>query len=142
MNRAKLKKSWQKWKGTPFARLQARPQGGVDCANLAAVMLTECGCDLSSLGLPTFGLTRSQSIRGGYREHIEASGLFEPVEKIAAGDVLIFRIGLTTEHIGIALDAHTLAHSWPGVGATETDLRQPRFADNIIGRYRYAGRAK
>lgn len=142
MNEKELKKSWARWKGTPFARLQAHPQGGVDCANLAAVMLTECGCDLSALGLPTFGLTRSQSIRGGYREHIEASGLFVRVDDTAAGDVLIFRIGSITEHIGIALDEHTLAHSWPGVGAVETDLRQPRFADNIIGRYRYAGRTE
>lgn len=134
-------KEWAKWKGTPFARLQATPQGGVDCANLAVVLLRATGADLSKLNAPAFGMTRSRSIRGGYTQIIEESELFRKLddsEKTQAGDVLIFKIGAReTEHVGLALDEVTMAHAHPQTRADEADLRQPIWSAKLKARYRY-----
>lgn len=140
-----LRAALERWQSTPFVRLQCIQGGGVDCGNLAFVLLRECGAEMPSLNPPTFGFyLGGADYRGKLSTVLESAYEFiqyAPHAGVQAGDVLIFQVSKNVQHIGTALSAASFAHIWPGGTPQESSLEQDIWRHRLIQIWRLSSYA-
>lgn len=116
--------------GTPFHHQGRAPGVGLDCIGLVVCALRAAGIearDRADYGRRPDGISLIAAI--------EAHG-WRRVQKIAAGDILVFRYGGQPQHVALASGASTLIHSFAPAGkVVETDIGD-YWRRRLIGIYR------
>jgi len=129
------------WIGTPY-RHQASVKGaGCDCLGLLRGVWREIhGVEPASV--PAY--TRDWSEPGGEERLWDAARrhlLPKPLEAVAPGDVILFRMraGSVAKHLGIQAEtgpALTFLHAYSGHGVVESPLSGP-WARRIVARFAF-----
>jgi len=102
--------------GTPYRWAGHSPQGGFDCSGLVFWVFAR-----QNITLPR---TTREQMRQGSRV---------PVDQLQAGDLVFFRIGAKTHHVGIATGQGSFVHS-PKAGSRvrEESLLLPYWQQRLI----------
>jgi NlpC/P60 family putative phage cell wall peptidase len=122
------------WLGTPYHH-QGRVKGaGVDCAGLLVGVAKE-------LGLSDFDVTGYSGRPNGDSLTRVCQEQMTPItlEKLSAGDVLLFKFEAHAGHLGIFIGDNTLIHSYmPRRQVVEHSL-DARWWSLVAGQYRLPG---
>lgn len=119
--------------GTPFHHQGRQKGAGLDCIGLVIHALSEGGMDIAD------NLDYGRSPQAGkLEEALLAHGFFEVTEQ-QAGDVLLFRILRSPQHVGLAATESRFVHAYAPLGRViETELG-PLWQRRLCGIYRYGG---
>lgn len=117
--------------GTPFYH-QGRVAGiGLDCIGLVIQAVKQIGIEVEDQ--QDYGREPE-----GEKLHaaLTAHG-FEPVDDMAAGDVLLFRFNGEPQHVGLAVSEHSMVHAYAPIGrVVETGLGET-WQRRMAGIYRH-----
>lgn len=138
---AALVKAAAAWRGTPFLgnSCSRGPRGGVSCQMLAAALYRESGFGaIDAPGVPmSHGAHQKESILTRY---MEGRPDFVPIavreKPVMPGDLLGFRIGGTTHHMGVALEEGTFIHAIEGRGTVVSLLSDPTWKARLTHQWR------
>jgi cell wall-associated NlpC family hydrolase len=110
-----LEQAYKEWKGTPYV-LGGYSSNGVDCSRFVNIVFDHYfGRDL-----PTN--TRTQlNVGNGIRR-----------SAIQTGDLIFFRTGRKTLHVGIAMDEQEFLHASTSSGVTISKLNKKYWADRYL----------
>jgi hypothetical protein len=136
----KLNESFERWKDTPFVRLQCNLGGGIDCGNLAFVLLQEAGAVMPNIHSPSFDFVIGDDYKGKLNDVLTATSEFVALPKnitVQAGDVLVFQLNRGQQHIGTMIDSEFFAHAWPGTTPRKSNLLQDRWQKKLIQVWRF-----
>ena len=104
------------WEGTPYV-LGGKGPGGVDCSSFTQIVFD----DFFDISLPRN--TREQLQRGeGVRRRA-----------IRPGDLIFFRTGRSTLHVGIAMERGDFLHASVSRGVMISNLSEPYWAGRYLG---------
>lgn len=113
--KASLLQAYRDWKGTPY-RLGGASESGVDCSMFINIVFA----DYFDMDLPTN--TRTQLNVG---EGVRRAG-------IRTGDLIFFRTGRGTLHVGIMLDQKEFLHASTSRGVTISELSKQYWANRYL----------
>lgn len=117
--RASLMQAYRDWKGTPYV-LGGSSQKGVDCSRLVNIIFD----DYFGVQLPTN--TRAQLNKG---KGIRRSG-------IRAGDLVFFRTGRKSLHVGIAVNHGEFLHASTSNGVMISKLGNSYWRERFLAAQR------
>lgn len=130
----------ESWVGTPFCAHARLKQAGVDCVNLAAGIYQACGLSKE------FAFPQYQMDRGSHCSEslvipwLEKSARFLPVQarvgELMPGDLVVFKVGQTTHHVGVALGPDFFIHVWQRHVAMKSNLTDSTWAKRLAAIYR------
>ncbi len=110
-----LEQAYSEWKGTPYV-LGGYSFNGVDCSRFVNIVFDE----YFGKELPTN--TRTQlNVGNGIRR-----------SAIQTGDLIFFRTGRQTLHVGIAMDGREFLHASTSSGVTISKLNQKYWANRYL----------
>lgn len=109
-----IERYFSHWRGTPY-RLGGTTSRGLDCSAFVQNLYTEV------YGLPLARTTESQS-RQGYQV---LPGELEP------GDLIFFKTGWRTRHVGVYLGDGEFVHASTSAGVTRSRLNSDYWRDNF-----------
>lgn len=113
--KASLMDAYQDWQGTPY-RLGGESRNGVDCSMFVNIVFE----NYFDIGLPTN--TRTQlNVGNGVRR-----------SAIRTGDLVFFRTGRKTLHVGVAVNQYEFLHASTSNGVTISELGQEYWADRYL----------
>lgn len=101
------------WRGTPY-RYGGLNKNGVDCSGLVYRTFNE------QFGLPIARTTGAQ-VKAGKQVSSQ---------ELRAGDLVFFRTGRTTLHVGIYIEDTRFLHASTSKGVIISDLRNPYWASH------------
>lgn len=113
--RQSLLNAYHDWKGTPY-QYGGSSRSGVDCSMFVNIVFE----DYFGIELPTN--TRTQLNAG---EGIRRAG-------IRTGDLIFFRTGRKTLHVGIMINRHEFVHASTSEGVTKSRLGQRYWANRYL----------
>lgn len=130
MIRCEVVKEARGWLGTPYRHQASAKGAGCDCLGLLrGVWRAVYGCEPEKV--PPYSadwdeVARAEVLRAAAMRHLRVV----PVEDMAAGDVILFRMrpGAVAKHLGICSSAGSAAkfiHAYSGHGVVETTLSAP-----------------
>lgn len=129
---------WNKYVGLPHLP-HGRDWDGVDCWGLVRLVFREeRGVRLPSYVGRCPALDESRDLASLITSERDA-GPWEKVEHPQPFDVLLFRVGAYETHVGVAVDAHHMLHSFGGAGAVIVRVDSARWKTRLVGVYRYSG---
>jgi NlpC/P60 family putative phage cell wall peptidase len=119
--------------GTPFHHQGRRPGVGIDCIGLIVVALRAAG--------------KSVQDRTDYGRRPDGKSLVaalaahgaQPVEHIAAGDVLLFRYDNQPQHAALATGPDSMIHSFAPAGKVVETHIGAYWRNRLNGVYRFPG---
>lgn len=108
----KLNGAYQKWAGTPY-QLGGTTHSGMDCSGLVYMVFVE-----------EFGtyLPRTTEAQVALGKRINKS-------QLRAGDLVFFKTGYRSRHVGIYLSNNQFLHASTSKGVIISDLNNPYWAD-------------
>jgi cell wall-associated NlpC family hydrolase len=113
--KASLMQAYREWKGTPY-RLGGETQRGVDCSMFMNIVFEE----YFDIGLPRN--TRTQlNVGDGVRR-----------SAIQTGDLIFFRTGRQTLHVGVAVNQDEFLHASTSNGVTISNLDQKYWSKRYL----------
>lgn len=113
--KASLMEAYRDWEGTPY-RLGGQSQTGVDCSRFVNIVFE----NYFDIGLPTN--TRTQlNVGDGVRR-----------SAIRTGDLVFFRTGRKTLHVGVAVNQYEFMHASTSNGVMISELGQEYWADRYL----------
>jgi len=116
--------------GTPFHHQGRTPQVGLDCIGLTVVALGATGVEVRDR-TDYAHRPNGASLLAALKEH---GG--QQVERIEAGDVLVFRYDHQPQHVAIATSEKTMIHSFAIAGrVVETEIGD-YWKRRLVGVYR------
>jgi cell wall-associated NlpC family hydrolase len=117
----RLETAYRDWKGTPYL-LGGLSKYGVDCSGFTSIVFR----DYFETSLPR--TTREQMEMG------------EPVtrEDVAMGDLVFFKTGRTTYHVGVMLEGRSFLHASTSTGVMVSELDDPYWASRYLEARRIA----
>lgn len=128
------------WIDTPFVAHACIKGAGVDCVHLAANVLIEAGCDFI-FNPPSYAIDGGNHLAlSKIVSWIEGSGKFNLIPTadfpVLIGDVLLFRVGKVTHHVGVKVTASTFLHALRHRGVIESNVADPTWARRLSCAYR------
>lgn len=112
---------YKQWKGTPY-RIGGQSRSGIDCSGFTQITY------LDRLGIP---LPRSTALQA-------KTGRAAPRNALRAGDLVFFKTGFKTRHVGIYMGNDRFLHASTSRGVMISSLSNPYWAK----RYWQARRVK
>ncbi|MEM1126167.1 MAG: NlpC/P60 family protein [Bacteroidota bacterium] len=112
----------QEWTGVPY-QLGGHGRAGIDCSAFTALALSA-----------TMGLALPRTTAAQVREGIEVSR-----SSLQAGDLVFFKTGRHTRHVGVYLRGGEFAHASTSQGVTISGLDEAYWADRFWTARRLAG---
>ena len=111
-----LMQAYRDWKGTPY-RIGGRSSAGVDCSSFVSIVFDNY-----------FGLKLPSSTR-------RLMGRGEGVRRrsIRTGDLLFFKTGRRTLHVGILVEDNEFLHASSSQGVMLSDLSEEYWANRYMG---------
>ncbi len=106
---------YQEWQGTPY-QLGGITKSGVDCSAFVQIAMRR------SFGLDLPRVTSDQ-IKEGRRVR---------PNRLRTGDLVFFRTGPTTLHVGIMVGSHRFIHASTSQGVTVASLRQNYWRERYL----------
>jgi cell wall-associated NlpC family hydrolase len=103
--KAKLYAQYREWKGVRY-RIGGLSKSGIDCSGFAYLTFR------SKLGITLPRSTRQQARLGS----------FVKKKNLQTGDLLFFKTGVTTRHVGIYLEKHRFLHASTSKGVIISNL--------------------
>lgn len=119
---ARLIEEFRKWKGTPY-RLGGDSRSGVDCSAFVRIVMQDA-----------FGI----SIPRTTREQLQAGRRVQP-RAARLGDLVFFRTGRTTYHVGIMMRGDFFMHASTTRGVTIDRLQESYWQERMIQIRRFSG---
>ncbi|MDB6017660.1 MAG: hypothetical protein JWR19_2149 [Pedosphaera sp.] len=128
------------WRGTPFMPNASVKGDGVSCQKLVGMIYIECGVFMPGFVVPEgpmdWGNANKESIIANWIEgELEGRGAMRvldyPLEKIAPGDLIGFKIGGCVHHLGIALQENKFIHCFRGEGVKLSRLDDATYMSRI-----------
>lgn len=104
---SRLQESYNQWKGTPY-RIGGMTQSGVDCSAFVLIVMR----DQFDVKLPR---TTEEQLRFGKRVRMN---------RMRVGDLVFFRTGRKTLHVGIMVDNLQFMHASTSQGVMVSSLRE------------------
>lgn len=127
----------------PFVE-RGRDYAGWDCWGLVC-----CGFrDVWGITLPSYAteyeapqrsVAGLDAMRGVVERATAPAGLWRPVARASAGDVIVLCLHNRPIHVGLMLDAVRFIHAEAGVGASIDQTASPLWQRRIDGIFRYVG---
>lgn len=111
----RLMQSYDQWKGTPY-RLGGMTRSGVDCSAFVQIVMR----DQFRIDLPR---TTDQQMRTGRRVRRGS---------LNVGDLVFFRTGRSTLHVGIMLDRNRFMHASTSQGVMISSLNERYWSQRYI----------
>ena len=136
----KLLAEVEEWKGTPFVPFNNTKRAGVDCVQLAAQLMVECGVidgyDFGRYSLDFAAHTGRELIT----EWLGESARFEFLAKAAPklGDVVVFKVGRAIAHVGVMVNGVDFVHSIQGRTVRISQLNDSTWSARVAGFWRAA----
>ncbi|MBV9659285.1 MAG: C40 family peptidase [Verrucomicrobia bacterium] len=143
------------WQGTPFRENSSAPGagGGVDCLHLAEELYAASGAtprftfprERMDTGLHVDGSKILAYLRGEWTadpQSAQLAAIFSEIETansddVLAGDLLVFRVGRSAHHLGIAVnDDGDFIHCLKPAGVTFASLHDATFARRLQAVFR------
>jgi cell wall-associated NlpC family hydrolase len=112
---SKLQDSYNYWKGTPY-RIGGMTQSGVDCSAFVMIVMR----DQFGIRLPR---TTEDQLRFGKRVRMN---------RLRVGDLVFFRTGRKTLHVGIMVDNIQFMHASTSQGVMISSLREDYWRRRFI----------
>ncbi|MDI6401412.1 NlpC/P60 family protein [Balneolaceae bacterium ANBcel3] len=112
---ARLQYHFKQWEGTPY-RLGGNTQRGVDCSSFVRIIMKE-----------TYGVQLPRTTR----EQLSFGTEVHP-SSIRMGDLVFFRTGRTSYHVGIMMRGDFFMHASTTRGVTIDRLREPYWQERIL----------
>lgn len=129
---------WTRYVGIPN-RAHGRDRSGVDCWGLVRLVFQE----ERGIRLPSYvGQCPALDEREDLARLITSErdvGPWREVDRAQPFDVLLFRVGAHETHVGLAVDAKNMLHSFGGAGSVIERMDGPRWRKRLVGVYRYCG---
>ena len=131
----------RQWLGTPYVHQQSAFQVGCDCLGLLRGVWRELyGAEPEAVPAYTRDWSEPQgdeALRAAAARHLQA----KPVDEIARGDVILFRMraGSVAKHLGIQArigSVPSFVHAYSGHGVVESNLTRP-WARRIVARFEF-----
>ena len=133
------------WLGTPFHAHSRVKGSGVDCVNFGIAVYAECGV-VCNEAVPTYGLAdwKFRVGHGPARLWLDACPQFRCIwtdEEAAPfphapGDCLLFRLGKSDHHVGIAVDDREFLHAVSEYGVILSNINDPTYMHRVVAVYR------
>ena len=135
--KAKLLQVARSWIGTPFRKGASIKGAGVDCVNLAASIYTESGFYVSR-SFPGYSLDEgSHSTKSKIETWLKLSAdRFEEVVDFGIGDLLVFKMGFVTHHVGVMITNSTFINAMKGYGVVELNIEDRTWARRLQSAHR------
>ena len=117
------------WCGTPGVA-QGRLKGvGCDCKGLLAGVAKACGRpegdSLQALAADYGPLIPVRRLRQGLAD------LFDPVQGVQPGDILLLKMGGKAQHLAIAINEREMVHCYPGKHVLRAWIAAGRRLDSV-----------
>lgn len=106
---------YQEWRGTPY-QLGGTTKSGIDCSAFVQIAMRQ------AFGVNLPRVTRDQ-INVGRRVRIN---------RLQTGDLVFFRTGPSTLHVGIMVGNHRFIHASTSQGVTVASLQQQYWRDRYL----------
>lgn len=114
--KSSLMQAYRDWKGVPYLLGGASPDG-VDCSSFTSIVLDE----YFDVDIPV--TTRKQLAQGKEVRR----------KSIQTGDLVFFRTGRSTLHVGILVNSTEFMHASTSSGVMISDIREPYWASKYLG---------
>lgn len=126
------------WVGTPFFPHMAKKGVGADCVHLALAIFQESGELPEWVELPDYSLSQGDHLDQSAVEHwLEETPWFELVDdEPGQKDVVTFRIGNVSHHVGVALSGGRFVHAMRGLGTAVGFLSDSTYAKRLVSTWR------
>ncbi|MDR8393860.1 NlpC/P60 family protein [Aliifodinibius sp. S!AR15-10] len=111
-----LRQAYRDWKGTPY-RLGGRSSSGVDCSSFVSIVFDE----YFGVNLPKHTrrlLTKGEGIRR---------------RSVRTGDLVFFKTGRRTFHVGILIEDGEFLHASTSEGVTMSSIYDSYWANRYLG---------
>jgi cell wall-associated NlpC family hydrolase len=118
--------------GTPFHAQGRLPQVGLDCAGLIITAASAAGMTLYDNTLYDIP-PRAETLLDGLTRNQLA-----PVSHIAAGHILLFRLGGAPQHLAIASGPDSMIHAYAPAGAVVETAIGPAWQSRLIGIFSFS----
>lgn len=112
---SRLQESYNQWKGTPYL-LGGMTQSGVDCSAFVLIVMR----DKFGVRMPR---TTEQQLKYGKRVRMN---------RMRVGDLVFFRTGRKTLHVGIMVDNLQFMHASTSQGVMVSSLREEYWRKRFI----------
>lgn len=130
---------WNRYVGIPW-RQHGRDTQGCDCWGLVRLVYAEqLGLELPSYA-GDYVDTQEREVLSRLIEDGRDAGPWREVEKASPGDVLLFRVGALTTHVGLAMSRGRMLHAHRDQSKVER-IADPKWRDRYLGAWRHEGRA-
>lgn len=113
---ASLRQAYRDWKGTPYV-LGGRSASGVDCSSFVGIIFD----DYFGVDLPMN--TRAQLNRGQGVRRVS----------LRTGDLVFFRTGRKTLHVGIMVEEGEFLHASTSAGVTMSSIYDNYWSNRYLG---------
>lgn len=112
---ARLMESFQQWRGTPYM-LGGTTRSGVDCSAFVQIVMQQ----QFRVRLPR---TTEEQLRVGRRARRSS---------LKPGDLVFFRTGRNTLHVGIMIDGNRFMHASTSAGVTISSLNERYWSQRYL----------
>ncbi len=109
----RLHQQYTRWKGTPY-ELGGLNKSGIDCSGFVHVTFREA-----------FGLQLPRTT-----EDLAESGRHIDKQKLAVGDLVFFKTGISKRHVGIYIGDAQFIHASTSRGVMKSSLRNPYWSQH------------
>lgn len=109
----RLHHQYSRWKGTPY-ELGGLNKSGIDCSGFVHVTFREA-----------FGLQLPRTT-----EDLADSGRHIDKQKLAVGDLVFFKTGISKRHVGIYMGNEQFIHASTSRGVMKSSLRNPYWSQH------------
>lgn len=143
MNRKQIIQSTLDWVDTPYHHHGMVKGAGVDCAMLVAAVALEHGCLTkerlaTAINYPTQWHLHNREER--LLEQIEAFGAVRVDDStLSPGDIVTFKYGRTTSHLGIMVSATEFVHARVDMGKVVINSFNEEFRKRWTATYQFPG---
>jgi cell wall-associated NlpC family hydrolase len=107
----RLNQHYSRWKGTPY-EIGGLNKNGIDCSGFVHVTFREA-----------FGMELPRTT-----EDLAESGRHIDKHKLAIGDLVFFKTGITKRHVGIYMGNEQFIHASTSSGVMKSSLRNPYWS--------------
>ena len=121
-----------KWIKTPFYPHMAKRGVGADCVQMALEIYKEAGLLPREVDLPIYRLDSGDHIDSNQvTRWLETSGFMRRVVAMAAGSLVVLKVGRVEHHVGVAVSSFKFVQAIRRYGVVESDLRDSTWAERV-----------
>lgn len=124
------------WLGTPFLPHAQVKGSGVDCAHLAKAIYSVVNEKAAGVRLPRYTMDGGDHLAEPYIEKfIHEAGFVKCDGVPLPGDLVTFKLGRISYHMGVMVTDLTFIHAIRGFGVIESRIDDSTYSKRITGVY-------